>query len=159
MDAYAYAMKMERDGEVFYRGLQDKTANKGLKTILGMLADAEVRHYKTFLNLKKGEEIRQTTIEDLAYVQNIFEILLQERLYLPLQQEIGLYKMAQDIEQQSRTFYLQKAEEVPPLQQLAFRRIADEELRHYQILEDIISMVDKPNNWLENAEWHHLDDY
>ena len=48
MDIYEYAMQMEKDGEAYYRDLAGKTSHQGLKSILGMLADAEVKHYKLF---------------------------------------------------------------------------------------------------------------
>ena len=53
MDIYEYAMQMEKDGEDLYREVASRTANKGLRTILAMLADAEVKHYKLFQNMKK----------------------------------------------------------------------------------------------------------
>jgi len=27
------------------------------------------------------------------------------------------------------------------------------------LLENIIDFISRPRNWLENAEWHHLDKY
>src|SRR3972149_1076231 len=34
-----------------------------------------------------------------------------------------------------------------------------EENKHYFILENIINFVSRPQTWLENAEWHHLEEY
>ncbi|HEW78498.1 MAG TPA: rubrerythrin, partial [Phycisphaerales bacterium] len=39
MDIFKYAMQMEKDGEDYYRQLAQQTSNKGLQTILTMLAD------------------------------------------------------------------------------------------------------------------------
>jgi rubrerythrin len=40
-------------------------------------------------------------------------------------------------------------------------RLAGEEDRHCRIMENIVAFVARPEpgNWLENAEWHHLDEY
>jgi rubrerythrin len=40
-----------------------------------------------------------------------------------------------------------------------FLQIAEEEKKHYWILENILNFISRPQNWLENAEWYHLDEY
>lgn len=160
MDIYEYAMKMEKDGEGFYRELADMTSNKGLKAILGMLAEAEVRHFNLFLNMKQHENIGAPGIEALSYVKNIFEIMKEQRKFEIGASELELYKKAQDIEKKSRDFYIKEAAEVAdPSQKDAFEKIAKEEQRHFMILEEIINMVNKPQTWLENPEWYHLEEY
>ncbi len=42
MGIYEFAMQMEKDGESYYRDLAQKVDNKGIKNILGFLADATV---------------------------------------------------------------------------------------------------------------------
>ena len=44
MDIFEYAIQMEKDGEDYYCQLAQQAANEGLKTILAMLADEEVKH-------------------------------------------------------------------------------------------------------------------
>jgi len=71
MNIFEYAMQMEKDGEEYYRQLAGKTANKGLQTILTMLADEEVKHYKTIEKMKTAKpEMVETTI--LPDAKNIF---------------------------------------------------------------------------------------
>ena len=71
MDIYEYAMQLERDSEKYYRELVEKTKNKGLRTILTMLADADVEHYNTFQKMKKNESIQMTETEILSSVKNV----------------------------------------------------------------------------------------
>jgi rubrerythrin len=40
-----------------------------------------------------------------------------------------------------------------------FLKLADEEKKHYFLLENIIDFVSRPQKWLENAEFYHLDEY
>ena len=35
--------------------------------------------------------------------------------------------------------------------------MADEERRHWQILDNMIEMVNAPERWVENAEWRNPD--
>ncbi len=55
MNIFEFAMQMEKDGEAYYRQLAHRTANTGLRTILTMLADEEVKHQKLFEQLKESK--------------------------------------------------------------------------------------------------------
>ena len=159
MDIYEYAMQLEKDGENFYREVASKTANGGLKTILTMLAEAEVKHYKLFLNMKNNDKVGVPDSPILNDVKNIFIEMREKKQFEADVSQIGLYKEAQGIEKQTRDFYLDKAGEVVAEQKEIFVKIAEEEKRHYLILENIIRFVGQPDIWLENPEWYHLEDY
>jgi rubrerythrin len=160
MNIFEYALQMEKDGEGYYRQLARQTVNKGLKTILVMLADEEVKHYNAIEKMKTAKpHMAETTI--LADAKNVF-IQIQEsneNFGFDLGQ-IELYKKAQDIEERSRDFYLQKANEVDEeYQKELFLKLADEEKKHYFLLDNIIEFVSRPEHWLENAEFFHLEEY
>ena len=152
-------MQLEKDGENFYREVASKTGNRGLKTILTMLADAEVRHYRLFENMKKNDKVLMTDSPILNDVRNVFIEMREKKQFETDVSQIELYKKAQGIEKQTRDFYLDKAGEVVPEQKKIFLKIAEEEKRHYLILENIIRFVGQPDVWLENPEWYHLEDY
>ncbi|MBV6519012.1 MAG: rubrerythrin [Candidatus Brocadia sp.] len=161
MNIYDFAMQMEKDGEQYYRNLIQKTRNAGLKKILDMLADAEVRHYDTLQKMKKNEKTQLPDSEILSKVKNIFMEMKagKDTLDVNVSQK-EFYKKAQEIERKSRQFYTEKAAEVDnQSQRETFLTIADEEERHYVILENIINFISQPSTWLENAEWYHLDEY
>jgi rubrerythrin len=160
MDILEYALKMEKDGERFYRGLAGKTTNKSLQTILTMLAQDEQRHYDTIDALRAGRsQTAQTTILDQA--KNVFAQMEQSADHLILgADQIALYKQAQQIERKSRQFYLDNAEKTSSQpQRLVFEILAAEEDKHYFLLENVIEFIGRPREWLENAEWHHLEEY
>jgi rubrerythrin len=160
MNIFEYAMQMEKDGEDCYRQLAQQTANKGLKTILVMLADEEVKHYNAIEKMRTAKpHMAETTI--LVDAKNVFVQIQKsnENLDLDLGQ-IELYRKAQDIEKKSQDFYLEKANEVEEEHQKdIFLRLAEEEKKHYFLLENIIEFVSRPETWLENAEFYHLEEY
>lgn len=161
MDIYEYAMQMEKDGEVLYREMAANTANTGIRNILIMLADAEVRHYDTFRKMKAAEKVEVPDTNILNDVKNIFKKMREtgELSNLNISQ-IELYKKAEGIEKKSEEFYLKEAVEVKDdSQKRAFRKIAREESNHFLILESIINLVERPQLWLENPEWYHLEEY
>ncbi len=159
MNIYDYAMQMEKDGEVFYRELADRSRNKGLKTILTMLADAEVKHYNLFQSMKTHEKILFSDSTISGDVKNVFIKMKEEKLFDADVTQVELYKEAQGIEEKTRSFYLEKSTEVPAAQKDIFLKIADEERKHFLILDRIIEFVNRPVYWLENPEWYHLEPY
>jgi rubrerythrin len=160
MDIFEYAMQMEKDGEQYYRALVEQTENKGLRTIFTELANDEVKHYKVIEKMRdEVSEMADTNI--LANAQNIFQEMKESGQSFDFDvKQIDVYKQAQQIEQQSWDFYLDKADEVgQPYQRELFLKLAEEEKKHYFILENIIVFVSRPETWLENAEFHHLEEY
>jgi rubrerythrin len=160
MDIFEYAMQMERDGEQYYRQLAERTPNKGLKTILTMLADEEVRHYNVIKEIRTDKpQLAETAI--LQDARNVFVQIREANEQFDLEvEQIDLYKKAQDIEQKSRDFYLEKANEVKEeYQKDVFLQLAEQENKHYFLLDNIIEYVSRPQSWLENAEFVHLEDY
>ena len=160
MDIFVYAMQMEKDGETYYRELSAKTENKGIKSILTMLADAEVIHYNIFQAMKRNEQIPETDSKSLAGIKNIFARLKEDGPSGVDSTQVVLYRKAQDIEKKTGDFYIERAEESKDkIEKAIFQKVANEERKHYLILENIIDFVNKPATWLENPEWYHLEEY
>ncbi len=160
MDIFAFAMKMEKDGEALYRNLAQTTVNQGIANIFEMLADEEVKHYKAIKALQAGDYVMAET-DVLGRAKNIFERMRD--FNNPLQTDAGqisLYRQAMNLERQSEDFYLDRTDQVKePAQKNVFLQLASEEKKHYYLLENIVDFVSRPQYWLENAEFFHLEDY
>jgi rubrerythrin len=161
MNIYDYAMEKEKEAEVLYRELAQTTSNEGFENIFTMLADEEAKHYKIVEELKNEVPMELSESEILANSRVIFERMSQKKEAFEIEtDQVELYKKAQVIERQSRDFYSEKAGEVEDaFQKEVFEKLAVEEERHYVLLDNIIELVLRPEQWLENAEWHHLDEY
>ena len=160
MNIFEYATRMEKDGEDFYRRLVEQTENKGLETILTMLADDEVKHYTVLEEMQSSEpEMAETQI--LENSKNIFERMRETGQTIDTDVvQLDLYSQAQDIEQMSIDFYELKVEEVElDYQRDLFERLAEEERKHFFLLDNVIDFLFQPQSWLENAEFVHLNDY
>ncbi|MBN1816088.1 MAG: ferritin family protein [Sedimentisphaerales bacterium] len=160
MNIFRFAMQMEKDGENFYRELAKKSINTGIRQILTLLAEEEVRHFQVLSQMEHGSpELPDTTV--LNDVKNVFAQMQTDGNTLDLQtDQVDLYRQAQDLEKKSQDFYTEKAQEVEtPAQKRLLEKIAAEEERHYFLLDNIIELVSRPETWLENAEWRHLDKY
>ena len=160
MTILEYALQMEKDGETYYRQLAQQATNKGIQTILTMLADEEVKHYNAIKKMHTTlPEMAETTI--LADAKNVFAQIKESAECFDFDiKETEFYKKAQDIEEKSRKFYLEKANEVEPgHQKELFLQLAEEEKKHYFLLENIIEFISRPEQWLENAEFYHLEEF
>jgi rubrerythrin len=161
MDIYEFAMQMEKDGRQFYLDLAEKVSNSGLKNILTMMADSEAKHYNVLLHMKRNDKTQfSTDTEILTKVKNVFVKMKEAKEFDVDVSQIELYKEALETEKNSQKFYLEKAdEEKDKCRKGILLKLADEEKKHCVILENMIGLVSRPDNWLEDAEWYHLDEY
>ncbi|MBN1509763.1 MAG: ferritin family protein [Sedimentisphaerales bacterium] len=161
MDIFQFAAEKEKYSEHFYRDLAKRTDYVGLRNILTMLADEEVKHVHVVEQMKAETpvEVPQTPI--LTHTRKIFEKMRgSSRKFNFDISEADLYRKACDIEEDSKRFYLEKAEEVEdPAQKEIFRKLADEEQKHWTIVDNLRNFVARPETFLENAEFFHYDDY
>ena len=160
MNIFEFAMQMEKDGEDYYRQLASAADNSGLKTILTMMADEEVKHYN-YLDKMQTEHPQVEEVTILADCKNLFALMKDSSETVSSQvDQVELYKKAQEVEKESETFYREKADEVEQdYQKELFLLLAEEEKKHFFLLENIIDFVSRSQEWLENAEFCHLDDF
>lgn len=165
MDIYQFAMQMEKDGENYYRQLAKDCGVSGLAKIFTMLADEEVKHYITIEKLSRKEENPQ--LADTKILENVKNVFLsmqtaKEEFFIDTTKAASAYRKACSLEDTSQKFYQEKASLVETEQERQIlARLAKEEEKHLRIMESIVEFVSRPEpgNWLENAEWSHLDDY
>jgi rubrerythrin len=165
MNPFDFALKMERDGELFYLRLADESPSPGFASIFALLARAEALHYDIVLRLQQAQTVQVGDSPILDDAKNIFQALQgADRAFFldPNRTDpfVHQYRRAQEIERQSSAFYRAKAASAAAAVADAFRQLAGEEDRHYWILHNIIEHVGRPDfGWIEFAEWHHRDKY
>lgn len=165
MNIYQFAMQMEKDGENYYRLLAKESTVPGLARIFLMLADEEVKHYNVIERLSRKESNPPlVAARILENVKNVFVTMqvAKEDLRIDTTKAASEYRKACAIEEMSQKFYLEKAGLVEDgYERQIFLRLAKEEGNHLRIMENIVEFVSRPEpgNWLENAEWHHLNEY
>jgi rubrerythrin len=160
MNIYDFAMQMERDQESLYRKLAASTAAPGVQRILNMLADDEAKHYQIVRQLKANVPAPEmASTEILSGAKTIFAEMQAQTFDLEGLQ-VRVYQQAQSLEQQSRDFYRDKANEAQNTSHKELLlKLADEEQRHYFLLDHMIEFVNRPRTWIEDAEFNHLEAY
>lgn len=161
MNIFDYAMQMEKDGEDYYRQIARGSNDPGIKSIFNMLADDEVKHYYIIKKMKQDQKAEMANTSILNNSKNIFAKMKENGYSVPSEEDqIAMYQQAGKNEKLSEDFYREKAAEMSDSGQKAiFVQLADEERRHFFLVENIIEFVKRPDTWLENAEFNHLDTY
>jgi len=146
--------KWKKDGEWYYRFIARQVDHEGIRNILTMLANAELAHYKIFQQMKNNENVVLADSPFLAGVKNIFlEMAESGDISLLKATEIDLYRKAQEIEQKSIDFYLERAKEGGDDYATGiFLKVTEEEKKHYFTLGKLIDFVSRPGQWLDNPK-------
>ena len=161
MDIFEFAMQLEKESQDFYRHLADGTNITGLKTIFKILSVEEAKHYKIVKDMQAGTPIKFVDTDILSNAKIAFKQMSKsDDKFDPGIDQLEEYKKAQGIEKKSQDFYQQKANEADnPGQEGILKRLIEEEKKHYFLLQNIMDFLARPQTWLENAEWNHLDEY
>ena len=161
MNVYEYAMQLEKDGENYYREAASRSNAQGSGQDIHELPMPKSSTMTSSSKMKerKAWQLPDTTI--LKDVKNIFVTMREEGGLEGIgASEIELYTKAQAIEKMTEDFYREKGAHVEDgTEREAFLKVAGEEQKHYFILQQIIDFVSRPYQWLENAEWYHLEEY
>ena len=161
MDIYKFAKQMELEGEQFYRRLALKVENPGLKNILLILADDEKNHYRLIEKLQTNSEPAVLDTQSLANIKSIFFEIKEAGADFGLEiTQKAVYQQALENEEQSLNFYLDQAKAASSgVERDLFLKLCDEERQHYLVLEEVIDFITRPETWIENAEFYHLEEY
>jgi rubrerythrin len=165
MNAFEYAMKMEEDGKAYYEEQAGKMANPAMKQIFEELARDETKHYETFKAMRDGkttdyEAAFKTKILDTT--KNVFQKMRDEGKEIADFAEgvRQVWDKAREIEDKSEKFYREQAGATDDEgRKKLWSRIADEEHKHWVAINNVVKFIDRPNQWLENAEWHNMEPY
>ncbi len=161
MNIFDFAMKMELVGKKYYEQLAADTDDGGLKNIFTSLAADEQKHYEIISAIKSGTDLVMADSRVLDEAKNLFEILSAEKSNpVTLKRSLDGYQHARKIEADSVRLYeeMAKKEDNPETVQLLLR-IANEEKKHFNILDNLYEYVLAPQNYLAWGEFSNLKEF
>jgi len=162
MNVFDYAIRMEQDGEKWYRRIADRSTSAELRKIFSLLAGEENRHRKAVEQLKRrlGNMYLEPTgiLGDVKSVFREMRKMDREEHFDGIDGLDGFVGM-RDYEVDCRNFYLEKAGELDDMSQRIFLQLADEEDKHLRIMNHIIEFVsqEEPWKWLDRSKWPDPD--
>ncbi|MTI58879.1 MAG: rubrerythrin [Firmicutes bacterium] len=161
MNVYEFALEFEQEHSSYYLDCAEKTNNSKLKKVFNDLAEEEQKHAKVVKDLAEKNKVSYVKLDILPRVKQVLEEIASglPTSVIPTEQ-VDIYKQARKMEEKSREFYQSKAEETDlEFVKKVFKELAEEERKHENIMVNIVEMVNRPNTWLEDAEWYHHEQY
>jgi rubrerythrin len=163
MNILDQAMSIETEGIQFYTELSQKTEAREIAGIFGFFAREEKRHYEIFDAWKKN--IKAPDIDDanvLGKAGEIFRTLSAQftTAGVPAIDHDEAYKKALRLEEKSIAYYNDISGRLANEEQrLMLKLIIHQEQTHVKLINQLMEFQRHPNEWLENAEWNHQDEY
>lgn len=161
MEILDLALSMELDLEKFYREQAELNISNSLKVVFTMLANEEENHAKI---IKANADKLTLALEDsniLSDVQSIFKNMADFTSDIrDLPNQLDTYRMALEKEEQSLKFYQDLyADATEEQSKTVFQYLMKQEDKHCVILEELVKLVTRPDEWIESADFGEREDY
>ena len=154
------AIHLEATAEANYREAALQTTDPSAGAILEVLADEEAEHAKTLRGMSDVANLGGSDLleEAKTWVRGVVEGGLQSisaDADLP-----SVLRRAMDIEQMTESFYRENAAAAENAAVVdLFTTLADIERAHFVLVGSLLEYFDRPNEWIESAEFGLRDEY
>ena len=162
MGIYKFALNFEKENREYYEECASKTKSEKLEKIFNYLAEEEKKHEEIVKKLADGEmdpyesdilpkskEVFQSIANDISEDKAVYET-----------DNLTIYRKAVEMEQESHSFYKEKANETDnDSEKKVLMSLAKEERRHEIILDNILEHLERPQEWVEHAMFSKMEEY
>ena len=148
------AIALEERAETNYRSAAETTSDTSAAKILGMLAAEEARHADALRTLNAGNLQSGSSLIEAAkdwvgggIEGGVGSISTDSGL-------LDVLRKAMEIERTTETFYRERAAASDSAEiRTLFERLSRIEKAHYLLVGSLIEYYDRPNEWIESAEF------
>jgi len=155
MDMLKFAVEMELEGERYYRRQAEENRDNGLAIVFRALADDEHRHAKLLEGALGGLPHEPDAVPN-SYL-NVFERAADFKSAVNHKQ-LDAYRAALEKEEASIALYTKLRDQTQRDRTLFEFLIAEEE-KHYQVMDLLVRLVVRPEEWVESAEFGVREEY
>lgn len=162
MDFFKFALEMEKKTIESYRMLAEKCqSNEGVKNILLMLAEDHKKHTRTLEEMQNNTAVEMKETGAFREARALFTNMQEDKTPFSCDiDQVKLYEDARELVLKKLQFYADIVDQMEPEEnKVLVKKMAEEEKKQAVVLGNIIEMVRRPQTWLEDAEFHHLDEY
>lgn len=167
MDILEYAREIETQGEKLYRDMAAQSIIPEIRSIFGFLAGEEKLHYEWLQAM--GQHTTLPPIGKSSILSDSKAVFkkLSEQFNAPgtikIDREYPL-NTALELENKSLSLYEKAIAEMATspgneTSCLVLKQIVEQEQNHVRLVDSLKDFQRHPYEWLENAEWNHLDEY
>ncbi|WP_026396210.1 ferritin-like domain-containing protein [Acetobacterium malicum] len=161
MNSIEFAIKMELDGEKYYREQAENNQDNSLNAVFLLLAEDENGHAKLLKNELEKITYDLADNETLADTGNVFKDRSEfKNKFEKIPNQLDVYRMALQMEKDSIELY-QKflAEATDEQTKKLFGYLVKQEENHFKIFDNLITLVERPDEWVEDAEFGVREEY
>lgn len=162
MEFIHIALRLENEAIRNYQELADKcVTHEGIRRILLMLAADHEKHVETLSKMKDVLHFDPEDSPTFKEASRLFSSMRHDKETFSCDvDQLRLYQEARDLLQKKSDFYQEMSTGLSSqAAKAALQKLLAEENKQIKVLDNIIEMVSRPQNWLENAEFFHLEEY
>ncbi|MDO9492131.1 ferritin family protein [Acetobacterium sp.] len=161
MNSIEFAIKMEHDGEKYYREQAESNQDNPLNVIFLFLADDEKGHAVLLENELKKITYELGDNETLSHTDNVFKDRGEfKNKFEKIPNQLDVYRMALQMEKDSIELYEKFFKETTDEQtKKLFGYLVKQEENHFKIFDNLINLVERPEEWVEDAEFGVREEY
>ncbi|QHQ60056.1 rubrerythrin [Anaerocolumna sedimenticola] len=161
MDTLELALSLEFDLEKYYEAQAEKNKDNSLSVVFTILAGEEQKHTEILLG---KADVLDLDIKDKNILDEARELFTQLRDFKSeikeFPNQLDSYRMALEMEEKSLKFYknLHDTAETDKEKETYQYLIKQEDI-HCIILEELVKLTTRPEEWVESAEFGIREDY
>jgi rubrerythrin len=161
MNSIEFAINMEFDGEKYYREQAEFNKDNSLNAVFLLLAEDENGHAKLLQNELKKMTYELSDNKTLANVNNVFKDKGDfKNRFEEIPNQLDVYRMALQMEKDSIALYEKLFNEATDEHtKKLFGYLVKQEENHFKIFDNLITLVERPEEWVEDAEFGPREEY
>lgn len=165
MDVLGLAKEIEQQGYEHYMNLADSTPVREISGIFKLLAREEKNHFEIFAAIEKNSVVPPAEDSEIVeHAEKVFQSLSDhfKTAGVPAFDHDDAFEKALQFENKSIRFYseiISGKEFTDESNKAVLLYIIAQERMHARLISSLMEFFRHPGEWLENAEWRHIDDY
>lgn len=161
MNVLAVAIAMEVDLEQYYLKQAQVNKDNSLSKIFTMLASDERKHADILRSKSEELNYELKTTETLVESKKIFKEIKDFNLEIKdLPSQLDAFRLALEMETKSIDAYEKLlSETINEKAKELFEFLIEQEKDHHRIIEELVIHLNRPNDWVEDAEFGTREDY
>jgi len=161
MHSLDYAIRTEVDGVKFYAEQAHRNKGTTLQKVFDLLAEEERQHEVILRHLLSdtfSEIPDNTSLKNTKTIFSDLDNFKDEIRANPHQVEV--YRLAREMEQKSIDLYEKMNSEAKnEIEKTVLQYLLKQEMRHYQMMDEFVIRIGRPDEWVEAAEFGPREEY
>ena len=161
MHSLDYAIQTEAERVRYYSEQAQRNQGTTMQKVFEILAEEELEHQTilrrilsdTFSEIEENEKLK--SMHSIFADLDGFKDEIRENPH-----QIDVYRHARDMEQKSIDLYHQMASEAQnDIERTVLGYLLRQETHHYQVLDEFVVRIGRPEEWVESAEFGPREEY